>query len=128
MSHTIRLIGPWNVRFLQDGNERVEVFRVPGEFSLLEDRSNVSFARAFNRPTGLDEKSTVGICVEGDFEDEFLLELNGHPVSKSGNRDGPFPILHLLERSNQVVIKVNSLSAKSIRLDLVQLVIGESDQ
>ena len=127
MPHTIRIIGPWNARFIQDGTEHVEVFRVPGELTFVENQTEIRLVRAFNCPTGLDSNSKVGIEIEGELGKGFSLNLNGHPLDSPSENERRFPVQHLLESSNQLTIRIGANDRESIRLDLVQLVIDESD-
>ncbi len=128
MPHTIRIIGPWNARFTQGESEHTEVFRVPGEIPQKEGAYQICLTRVFNRPTGLSTDSKIDLQVSGEFGGTISIELNDHPVANCCTGECQLPIQHLLQASNHLVIKIDEHEKKPIRLDLVRLVIDESDQ
>lgn len=77
MPHQIRLAGPWEV--CRDG-QNWQRCALPQPQTTEDLTSDMQLRRRFHRPTGLDEKSVVNICVTAS-SCLNTLWLNDRPLS-----------------------------------------------
>ncbi len=118
MVHTIRLRGPWvlrhpllqaPVRFKSPG--AVPVDSIPSA-DKRDDKppANIDLVRNFNRPTGLDENSTVMLC--GCLKaDRVLISLNRNLLidiqRKCGQEDVvdfQFDVTSMVQNANEITL------------------------
>lgn len=121
--HVIRLRGPWEYELIsaqscgirQSGTVQIQS-AWPPELANARGES-IRLRRRFHRPTGLEPRDRVWLCVSG-LEDIDEVQLNGMVLRPSGESERDeqrarrslwrWEITDCLEASNAVVIGVNS--------------------
>jgi hypothetical protein len=119
--HIIRLRKPWSCQVqatMRDGiltsvEALPQTVDVPGDWSPVADasfRGTVQYTRTFNRPTGIEVRTRVVLCLEL-VDGRADVTLNGEPVGVACWPDLPrrFEIKEQLAIRNELVVAVSLL-------------------
>ena len=107
MSHTIRLRGPWSLR--HESLATPMRFKVPGSLPDLEAADSVEIIRNFNRPTGIDDRTSVCLCCRLHAE-IIALSVNGTEIDLQVTEDSPSfaeiegDVTKVLQNANEIVL------------------------
>lgn len=115
--HTIRLRKPWQ---RQIGTEPIEArIDVPDQAWPVRPPSadTVHYRRNFNRPSGLDDSTSVSVCIASWCGDELLLVLNGIELRQT-RAFGPMIVdaTDALAASNVLEVKITGIPNDSMGL------------
>ena len=114
--HDIRLAGPWGVDWVAPEDVPLATlsvgettFPVDWEAVFGEVYGTARFTRRFNRPTGLDERTRVWLCVP-DYHGMLSVELNQRVLAILPEEDLPvrIDITESIRPHNRLVLEVTS--------------------
>lgn len=112
--HQIRLQGPWQAKVVESvSHQKLEGATLKVRFAGLEESAaafdgKVNLYRGFNRPTGLNEDSTVTLCIEG-FNDHTTFFFNQAQLSATAGSEGDLKQYHVgdqLLAFNQIELRL----------------------
>lgn len=118
--HIIRLRGPWQRRVLS-GKNRGDLTTVQVPSSWVDDLGadfcgEVEYSRFFNRPTGIDKATSIGLVFQEIVGDGIIL-LNGTKLDETKWPDYPHRVdlADKLEGRNELLVRVTTILAEEMR-------------